>query len=88
MKKILLVDDDKNLCTLLSSYLTSFGFYVESSNSIRDALVSVRNESPDLVISDIMMQDLDGYDFIRLLSLNNFFTNIPFIFSYCKRSYC
>lgn len=84
MKKILLVDDDKNLCTLLSSYLISFGFSINSSSNIRDALVSIKKEKPDLVISDIMMQDLDGYDFIRLLSLNNVFNNIPFVFLTAK----
>nr|ARW65064.1 hypothetical protein [Polysiphonia sertularioides] len=84
MKKILLVDDDKNLCTLLSSYLTSFGFIVNSSNNIYDALVSVRKQSPDLVISDIMMKDLNGYDLIRLLNLNDIFTSIPFIFLTAK----
>lgn len=84
MKKILLVDDDKNLCILLSSYLTSFGFFVDSSNNIRDAIVSIKKQKPDLVISDIMMQDLDGYDLIRLISLNNFFTTIPFIFLTAK----
>lgn len=81
MKKILLIDDDRNLCALLSSYLLSFGFIADSCNNVRDALVAIKKDIPDLIISDIMMQqDLDGYDLIRLLSLNNFLTGIPCIF--------
>nr|YP_010619750.1 hypothetical protein PN023_pgp014 [Tayloriella tenebrosa]WAX03763.1 hypothetical protein [Tayloriella tenebrosa] len=82
MKKILLVDDDRNLCNLLSSYLVSFNFSVDSVNTIRNALAYIRNDCPDLIISDIMMQDLNGYDFIKLLKLDN--VNIPVIFLTAK----
>nr|YP_010851310.1 hypothetical protein Ycf29 [Aphanocladia delicatula]WGH14165.1 hypothetical protein Ycf29 [Aphanocladia delicatula] len=84
MKKILLVDDDQNLCTLLSSYLISFNLSVNSVNTIRNALVYMREDCPDLVISDIMMQGFDGYDFIRLLKLNSLYIHIPIIFLTAK----
>nr|YP_009394643.1 hypothetical protein [Vertebrata thuyoides]ARW63205.1 hypothetical protein [Vertebrata thuyoides] len=84
MKKILLVDDDKKLCGLLSSYLISCNFSVKFLHCIRDALVYIEQKKPDLIISDIMMQDLDGYDFIKLLNLNDYFSKIPVIFLTAK----
>nr|YP_009393609.1 hypothetical protein [Bostrychia simpliciuscula]ARW62171.1 hypothetical protein [Bostrychia simpliciuscula] len=84
VKKILLVDDDCNLRNTLSFYLLSEGFFVRSVDNIRSALVLIRKESPDLVISDIMFRDLDGYDLIKLLKLDILFIRIPVIFLTAK----
>lgn len=84
VKKILLIDDDKNLCELLSSYLCSCGFSVQSVHSIRNALVLMQYDTPDLIVTDIMMKDLNGYDFIKLLNLNPTFMYIPVIFLTAK----
>lgn len=84
MKKILLIDDDKNLCDLLSCYLLSCNFSVQSVHNIRHALVLMNKEKPDIVISDIMMSDLDGYDLIRLLSLNDDLVYTPVVFVTAK----
>nr|WGH13770.1 hypothetical protein Ycf29 [Lophurella pseudocorticata] len=84
MKKILLVDDDQNLCALLSSYLVSFNFSVNSVNNVRNALADIKEDCPDLVISDIMMQGLNGYDLIKLLKLNTSYVDIPVIFLTAK----
>nr|YP_009654458.1 hypothetical protein [Pleurostichidium falkenbergii]QCH39745.1 hypothetical protein [Pleurostichidium falkenbergii] len=84
MKKILLVDDDENLCNLLSYYLISFNFSVNSVHSVSNALANLKQNFPDLVISDIMMKDLNGYDFIKILKLDEYFAKIPFIFLTAK----
>nr|YP_010850716.1 hypothetical protein Ycf29 [Lophurella hookeriana]WGH13374.1 hypothetical protein Ycf29 [Lophurella hookeriana] len=84
MKKFLLVDDDQNLCALLSSYLVAFNFSVNSVNNVRNALVYIRQYCPDLVISDIMMQGLNGYDLMKLLKLNILYLDIPVIFLTAK----
>lgn len=84
VKKILLVDDDRNLQSLLSSYLISEGFFVNSVDNICSALVLIRQDCPDLVISDIMFRDLDGYDFIKLLKLDNAIMHIPVVFLTAK----
>nr|YP_010619361.1 hypothetical protein PNY92_pgp014 [Amplisiphonia pacifica]WAX03374.1 hypothetical protein [Amplisiphonia pacifica] len=84
MKKILLVDDDQNLCNLLSCYLVSCNFSVNSVNNIRNALAYIRKDCPDLVISDIMMQDLNGYDFIKLLKLDSLYIHVPVVFLTAK----
>lgn len=84
MKKILLIDDDQDLCHLLSNYLTSYNFSVISVYSIRNALGTLRLECPDLIITDIMMKDLNGYDFIRFLRLDSLFIYTPVIFLTAK----
>lgn len=84
MKKILLVDDDNNLCDILSSYLAAFKFSVSSVYNVPNALAIVKHDCPDLIISDIMMKDLNGYDFIRLLRLDRSFLHLPVIFLTAK----
>lgn len=84
MKKILLVDDDDNLCHLLSSYLVAYKFSVKSVYNIPNALAAIKQDCPDLVISDIMIKDLNGYDFIRLLKLDRSLFHLPVVFLTAK----
>nr|QCI07637.1 hypothetical protein [Nitophyllum punctatum] len=84
MKNLLIVDDDNDLRNLLSSYLIAEGFTVYSVNSVRSALVLIQKERPDLIITDIMMQQLNGYDFIKLLKLDILLVDIPVIFLTAK----
>ena len=64
-KKILVVDDKLELRTLLKSYLTQEGFDVAVASNGREALFVARNEKPDLIILDLMMPEMGGYDFMR-----------------------
>nr|YP_010951626.1 putative transcriptional regulator Ycf29 [Laurencia catarinensis]WMP12565.1 putative transcriptional regulator Ycf29 [Laurencia catarinensis] len=84
LKKILLVDDDHNLIDLLSYYLSAEGFFVDSAYTIRNALAFIDYDCPDLIISDIMIKDLSGYDFIKLLRLDDSLVDLPFIFLTAK----
>lgn len=84
LKKILLVDDDHNLIDLLSYYLSAEGFFVDSAYNIRNALAFIDYDCPDLIISDIMIKDLNGYDFIKLLKLDDDLVDLPFIFLTAK----
>jgi DNA-binding response OmpR family regulator len=65
-KTILVVDDKKSLRDLVRAYLTQEGFRVVTANNGRRALFVARHEKPDLVLLDIMMPEMDGYDFIRV----------------------
>ncbi len=67
-KKILVVDDKSELRTLLKSYLTQEGFEVATAGDGREALFVARQEKPDLIILDVMMPELSGYDFMRAYS--------------------
>nr|QCI07769.1 hypothetical protein [Pleonosporium borreri] len=83
-KSLLLVDDDNYLVQLLSHYLLSEGFLVNTSDSVKNALVIIKHNKPDLIISDIMMKRLDGYDFIKILKKDKVLLDIPFIFLTAK----
>ncbi len=65
MKTILVVDDKSSVRTLLQDYLTEEGYRVVTAENGRNALYAARQEKPDLVLLDIMMPEMDGYDFIR-----------------------
>ena len=67
-KKILVVDDKAEMRTLLKSYLSQEGFEVVAANDGREALFAARQEKPDLIILDLMMPEMGGYDFMRLHS--------------------
>ena len=65
---ILIVDDDRELRGLLRSYLQQEGFRVVTASNGRQALFVAREEKPDLIILDLMMPELGGYDFLRVYS--------------------
>jgi len=67
-KKILAVDDNPELRTLLKSYLTQEGYSVATASNGQEALFVARQEKPDLVILDLMMPEMDGYEFMRAFS--------------------
>jgi DNA-binding response OmpR family regulator len=64
-KKILVVDDKAELRTLLKSYLAQEGFDVLTAPDGREALFAARSEKPDLIILDLMMPEMGGYEFMR-----------------------
>jgi DNA-binding response OmpR family regulator len=65
-KKILVVDDKQELRTLLKQYLTQEGFAIFTARDGQEALFTARHEKPDLIILDIMMPGMSGYDFLRI----------------------
>ncbi|HVO42059.1 MAG TPA: response regulator transcription factor [Aggregatilineales bacterium] len=64
-KTILVVDDNRSVLQLVSDYLTENNFRVIAATNGREALFIARDEKPDLILLDIMMPVLDGYDFVR-----------------------
>ena len=64
-KTILVVDDSPNVRTLVREYLTAEGFRVVTANDGRAALFTARTDKPDLILLDIMMPEMTGYEFIR-----------------------
>ena len=63
--KILVVDDDKNICELLRLYIEKDGFQVVIANDGKRALEMFRTEQPDLIMLDIMLPELDGWQVCR-----------------------
>jgi two-component system alkaline phosphatase synthesis response regulator PhoP len=67
-KTVLVVDDEKRLCDLVQAYLTQEGFRVVTAADGQEALFVARHEKPDVILLDLMMPEMDGYDFIRVHS--------------------
>lgn len=63
--KILVVDDDQNICELLRLYIEKEGFDVVIANDGRKALEMFDQENPDLIMLDIMLPELDGWQVCR-----------------------
>jgi DNA-binding response OmpR family regulator len=64
-KTILMVDDQMSVRTLVQEYLTQEGYRVVVASNGKEALYAARHEKPDLILLDIMMPEMGGYDFIR-----------------------
>jgi DNA-binding response OmpR family regulator len=64
-KTILVVDDKANIRQLLRDYLTQEGFIVVTAANGREALYAARHETPDAVLLDLMMPEMDGYTFLE-----------------------
>lgn len=76
MKTIMVVDDKANVRRLIDEYLSEQGFRVVAAENGRQALFTARHEQPDLILLDIMMPEMDGYEFIRVFRRES---NIPII---------
>ncbi|MEW6285072.1 MAG: response regulator transcription factor [Chloroflexota bacterium] len=64
-KTIMVVDDEKRLVSLVESYLTQEGYRVVTAFNGKEALAVAQKEKPDLIILDVMMPEMDGYEFMR-----------------------
>jgi len=64
MKTILVVDDNASIRTLVRDYLSEQGLRVVTADNGQNALFTARREKPDLILLDIMMPEMDGYQFV------------------------
>ncbi len=75
-KKILIVDDDTNICELLRLYLSKDGFDTLVCNDGEAAIKTVAESAPDLILLDIMLPKLDGWQVCRAIRKDS---NVPII---------
>ena len=59
--KILIADDDKNICELLKMYLEKEDYEVVTAGNGEEAIAKFDSENPDLILLDVMMPKLDGW---------------------------
>ena len=78
--KILVVDDIATNVLLLKTILGKAGYRIVTATGGREALEKVESESPDLILLDIMMPDMNGYEVIERLKADERFCRIPVIF--------
>ena len=65
MSRILLIDDDQDLAPPLREYFDQFGLELESAIHPKEGLAMIEREPPDLVILDVMLPDMDGFEVCR-----------------------
>lgn len=75
-KKVLIVDDDSNICELLRLYLEKDGFDTVIANDGESAIVKYNLEEPDMILLDIMLPKLDGWQVCRTIRKTS---NVPII---------
>ncbi|MCA9918290.1 MAG: response regulator transcription factor [Anaerolineales bacterium] len=78
-QQILVVDDDKEIARLLRGYLEKAGFGVLVAHDGRTAVHALRRDKPDLLLLDLMLPDMDGYDITRLVRNDTALAQIPVI---------
>lgn len=71
MNRILLVDDDLELCQLMSDFLSLEGFTIDVVHNGEDALTKTQQHSYDVIVLDVMMPKLNGFDTLRQLRSDN-----------------
>lgn len=76
MKKILLIDDDNKLTDLLKEYLSKYSFESKSFDNPEDALKNLKIKSYDLIVLDIMLPGMDGFETLKEIRKTN---DIPVI---------
>lgn len=79
MSKILLVDDDVDFCEATRLLLESRGYEVAVAFDGKEGLGKVRSERPDLVILDVMMPEMNGYDVCVVMKADPQLCKIPVI---------
>ncbi len=85
MFKILVVEDDKELCQLFCRVLTREGYFAFSASDGEEALKILDREYIDLIISDIMMPNMDGYELTK--AVREAENNIPILLITAKDSF-
>lgn len=82
--QLLLVDDEPGLREAVKDYLQESGFNVQVASNAREGWDLMQQNTPDLVISDIMMPQVDGYQFLKQMRDDPRFKALPVIFLTAK----
>jgi DNA-binding NarL/FixJ family response regulator len=82
--KIMVIDDEERLLLAIKRYLVTQGFKVVVCESGKTALRKLDNEKIDLIVIDVLMSDLNGYDLVKKLRKLPKVGHIPFIFLTAK----
>ena len=82
--KLLLIDDDPNLILLVKEYLELRGYDVTTAKNGREALRMLEKDSPNLIICDVMMPEMDGYSFVKRVRDNPQTAYLPILFLSAK----
>jgi DNA-binding response OmpR family regulator len=80
-RRVLCVEDDRDMASLICEELVDRGFEVRAAFNGRDALAAILEEPPDLVLSDVGMPGMSGFELLeRLTTMEPRFESMPFVF--------
>ncbi|MCP5007606.1 MAG: AAA family ATPase [Planctomycetes bacterium] len=77
--RMLIVDDIEYNRELLKTYLESYGFELDEAANGREAIENIRNQEPDLVLLDMKMPEMDGYEALAILKNDEHLKHIPIV---------
>ncbi len=83
-KTVLIVDDELSILVPLQFLMEQNGFHVVLAQSGRDAFEALEKSKPDLILLDIMLPDLDGYEIFQMIRTNPAWDGIKVIFLTAK----
>ena len=78
--KILVIDDEPEITEIVETFLSENGFQVAIENNPHAAVKKAQSFKPDVILLDIMMPGVDGYDICQALKKDTRFANVPIIF--------
>ncbi len=81
MKTILLIEDNQDILENLTEYFQLEGYKIIFADNGKEGVEVARKSVPDLIICDVLMREINGYEVLRLLLDNPKTNEIPFIFS-------
>ena len=84
--RILVVEDEESLLKLESILFTSKGYQVTGVRGGKDALTAIAQDAPDLVVLDLMLPDMDGFEVCRSIKENPDTSAIPVVMLTAKKS--
>uniref|UniRef100_A0A7V3ZW62 Response regulator n=1 Tax=candidate division WOR-3 bacterium TaxID=2052148 RepID=A0A7V3ZW62_UNCW3 len=77
MKKILIIEDEEAIRFILEKRLSDAGYFVISAEDGIEGLNKLRKENPDLIVLDLMLPGLDGYQICSLIKRDRRYAHIP-----------
>ncbi|MCR9183598.1 MAG: response regulator [Flavobacteriaceae bacterium] len=78
--KVIIIDDDRYIIDTLKDLLELNNFLVETCSNSEDALDIIKSSKPDVILSDIMMPKVDGFELVKKIKIDKEIAHIPIIF--------
>ncbi len=83
MKRVLIVDDEQDVLNVLEKRLSGEGYVVSKASSGREAIEIAKRETPNLIVLDVVMPDMDGGSVAQVLREDERTKDIPIVFLSC-----
>jgi CheY-like chemotaxis protein len=76
---ILVIDDSNTNVVLLDAILSTRGYEIKTALSVKEAMELVKKKVPDLILLDLLMPEISGFDFLKNIHNNDQLKDVPFV---------